>query len=332
MSMKLSSKIFAGFGILLVVTLILTGITLYIMRGVAGDAQVLSDQYMPQTRIASDVERNVLKTVSEMQGYHFSYEDSYLAVSRQELGLAKKNLQEAAQLTAKYPDLKMLKENTDKAVLKIKEYESLINGTEKEAQGIHKVRKNLEAAAQDFLKSAQEFQEGQTVVMEKLIKTGSNPEQLSVELGKLNGMNTVVELGYTIQLETGKAQLLRDPKLIEEAAKKFNEVENELSAVEKKTTEDTAISQLEDIRIAAANYKTNMKKLLAGYVALAELGQKRDRVGNEILEMVKVTANAGIGETMKSAVNVDHVLHGSARMLVIGAIIGALLSLVDIKE
>src|SRR4030042_4080787 len=101
MSMKLSSKIFAGFGIVLAVTLILTGVSLYIMKGLAGEAQVLSNQYMPQTRIASDVERYILKTVSEMQGYHFSYEDSYLAVSRQQLGIAKKNLQEATELTAK---------------------------------------------------------------------------------------------------------------------------------------------------------------------------------------------------------------------------------------
>jgi methyl-accepting chemotaxis protein len=326
-SIKLSSKIFAGFGIVLVVTLFLTGISLYIMKGLAGEAQVLSNQYMPQTRIASEVERNVLKTVSEMQGYHFSHEDSFLTVSRQQLELAKKNLQEAAALTARFPELKTLKENADKAALKIKEYESLINETEKAARGIQGIRKNLEVAAQDFLKSAQEFLDGQTGAMENLIKTGSTPENLSVELSKIIGMNNAVELGYAIQLETGKAQLLRDPKLLEEAAAKFNEVENELSAVQKKTVADMAISQLEDIRIAGANYKTNMKKLLAGYLALAELGQKRDRAGNEVLEMAKVTANAGIGETTKSAVNVDQVLNNSSRMLATGAIIGVLLSL-----
>ncbi len=327
-SIKLSSKIFGGFGIVLAVTLILTGISLYIMRGLAGEAQVLSSQYMPQTRIAGEVERYVLKTVSEMQGYHFSHEDSYLKVSRQQLELAKKNLQEAGALTAKYPELKTLKENTDKAALKIKEYESLISETEKVARDIHGLRKNLETASQDFLKPAQEFLEGETQAMEKLIKDKASPEQLSIQLSKINGMNNVVELCYSIQLETSKAQLLRDAKLLEEAAKKFNEVENELSAVQKKTVEDLAISQMEDIRLAGANYKTNMKKLVASYLALAELGRKRDRVGNEVLEMAKVTANAGIGETTKSAENVDQVLHKSARMLIIGAIIGILLSLV----
>jgi len=327
-SLKLSSKIFGGFGIVLAITLILTGISLYIMRGVAGEAQVLSSRYMPQTRIAGEVERYVLKTVSEMQGYHFSHEDSYLKVSRQQLELAKKNLQEAAALTAKYPELKTLKENTDKAALKIKEYESLIGETEKVARDIHGLRKNLETASLDFLKPAQEYLEGETQAMEKLIKDKANPEKLSVQLSKINAMNNVVELCYSIQLETNKAQLLRDANLLDEAAKKFNEVENELSAVQKKTVEDLAISQMEDIRLAGANYKTNMKKLVASYLTLAELGRKRELVGNEVLEMAKVTANAGIGETTKSAENVDQVLHKSARMLITGAIIGVLLSLV----
>lgn len=328
-SMKLSTKIFVGFGIVLMVTLILTGISLYIMKNLAGEAQVLSNQYMPQTRIASEVERYVLKTVSEMQGYHFSYEDSYLKVSRQQLELAKKNLQEAVELTAKYPGLQTLKDNTDKAALKIREYESLINETEKVAQRIHKVRKDLGVAAQDFLKSSLEFLEAQTEIMQFLIKSGSaTPEQLAVELGKINGMNNAVELSYAIQLETAQGQLLRNPKIIEEAAKKFNELENELSQVQKKTKEDAILSQLEDIRIAGANYKTNMKRLLDSFVALAALGQKRRQVGNEVLEMAKLTANSGIGETAKSAENVDLVLHRSAKTLVIGAVLGALLSLV----
>lgn len=327
--MKLSSKIFTGFGIVLVVTLILTGVSLYIMKHLAKDAQVLSAQYMPQTRIASDMERNVLKTVSDMQGYHFSQEDSYLKESRQQLALAKKNLQEAAALTAKYPELKTLQENTSKAAQKIKEYESLINDTEKVSHRIKKLRQTLAGAAQDFLKTALEFLEGQTDVMQKLIKSGTaTPEQLTAQLSKLEGMHNVVELSYAIQLETAQGQLLRNPKIIGEAAKKFNEVENELSQLQKQTKEDEAITQIDDIRLSGSSYKTNMKKLLAGFVTLEKLGQKRRQVGDKVLEMAKVTASAGIGETTKSAENVDRVTNNSSRMLVFGAIIGVLLSII----
>ncbi|MEW6658092.1 MAG: methyl-accepting chemotaxis protein [Thermodesulfobacteriota bacterium] len=326
-SMKLSSKIFGGFSIVLILALILTGISLYIMKTLAKEAQVLSNEYMPQTRIASDVERYVLRTISEMQAYQFSYEDSYLTVSREQLGLAQKHLQEAAELAAKYPNLQTLKENTAKAGAKIKEYESLINETEKVAKEIQVIRKKLEAAAQDFLKTCQEFLEEQNGKLHELIKAGAAAPQLEDRWSKIRGMDNVAELGYAIQLETIKGQLLREPKIIVEATKTFQEVENELSAIQKKTTEDATISQLEDIRIAGSSYKTNMQKLLTSFQSLTNLGQKRTLAGNEALETAKVAANAGIGETMKSAVNVDQVLTNSARMLISGGIIGILVCL-----
>ncbi len=326
-SMKLSSKIFGGFSIVLILALILIGISLYIMRGLTKDAQVLSNEYMPQTRIASDVERHVLKAIAEMQGYLLTYEDSHLALSRKQLGQVKKYLQEAQELTAKYPQLQTLKENAAKAAAKIKEYESLINETEKVAKEIQGIRKKLEAAAQDFLKNCQDFLEGQVAAFNNQFKSGATAEQLAERLEKITSMNDVVELGYAIQLETMKGQLLRDPKIITEAAKKFQEVENELSAIQKKTSKDETISLLEDIRIAGADYKTHMRKLLTCFQSLTDLGQKRTLAGNEALETAKVAANAGIGETVKSAANVNQVLTNSAKMLIFGAIIGILVSI-----
>jgi methyl-accepting chemotaxis protein len=100
-----------------------------------------------------------------------------------------------------------------------------------------------------------------------------------------------------------------------------------LAAIQKKTSDSGNLSQLEDIRIAGSDYKTNMNKLLKSFQSLTNLGQKRTLAGNEALETVKVAANAGIVETMKSAVNVDQVLTNSAKMLVFGGIIGILVSL-----
>ncbi len=328
--MKLSSKIFGGFSIVLILALILTGISLYIMRGLAKDAQVLSNEYMPQTRIASDVERHVLRTISEMQGYHFSYEDSYLAVSRQQLEQVKKYLREAQELAAKYPNLQTLKDNAGQAAVKITEYETLINGTEKVAKEIQVIRKKLDSSAQDFLKTCLEYLDQQTGILNDQFKSAIPAPQLTERLAKIRSMDNVVELGYAIQLDTNKGQLLRDPKIIEEASKKFQEVENELSSIQKKTTKDETISQLEDIRIAGSDYKTHMNKLLKSFQTLTDLGQKRAQAGNAALETAKVAANSGIGETVKSAANVDQVLSNSAKMLIFGSIIGVLVSLLVI--
>ena len=249
--MKLSTKIFAGFGIVLSIAMILTGTALYIMKGVAGQAQILSNQYMPETRIASSVERAASRAVSAMNGYDAAYDESFLSASREHLKNVKQNLQDAEQLTTKFPELKILKENAANASARLLEYETLVNDTENTGKEIQVIRKKLESAALEFMKSCLEFVDDQTEEMTAGIKqTGADPASLKEQLEKISGMNDVIQLGYVIQLDTLKGQLIRDPRIIEESAKKFEEMENTLNAIQKKTTSDTIISQLEDIRIA----------------------------------------------------------------------------------
>jgi methyl-accepting chemotaxis protein len=324
--MKLSSKIFAGFGIVLSVTMILTGSALYIMKGVSGQAKNLSNQYMPETRIASSVERAASRAVSAMYGYDAAYNESFLSSSREHLKHVKQYLLDAEQLTIQFPELKILKENAVVATSRLLEFEALANDTEKTGKEIQIIRKKLESAAQEFMKTCLEFVDEQTEEMATGIKQGANPSSLKDHLDKINEMNDVIQLVYVIQLDTLKGQLIRDPRIIEESAKKFGEMENTISAIQKKTTSDTIISQLEDIRIAASSYKTNMKKLVANYGTLTDLGKKREDTGNALSASAEATAVAGIDETVKSAAGVESVLSHSSKIMIICGIVGILIS------
>jgi methyl-accepting chemotaxis protein len=326
--MKLSSKIFAGFGIVLSIAMILTGAALYIMKGVAGQTHILSNQYMPETLIASSVERAASRAVSAMNAYDAAYDESFLSASREHLKTVKQHLQDAEQLTAKFPELKILKENAANASVRLQEYETQINDTENTTKEIQALRKKLESASLEFMKTCLEFVENQTEEMSDGIKqTETNPTSLKENLDKISGMNDVIQLGYVIQLDTLKGQLLRDPRIIEESAKKFEEMENTLNAIQKKTTSDTTISQLEDIRMAGASYKTNMKKLVANYTAMTDLGKKRSITGSAVSTSAEVTAVAGIDETLKSAASVENILSRSIKILLLGGIIGIVVSL-----
>jgi methyl-accepting chemotaxis protein len=320
--MKLSSKIFAGFGIILSIAMILMGISHYIMTGVDNQARILSSQFMPQTRIAGNIERATSKAVSAMRGFHAAYDPSFLSVSRDQLKTVKNDLQEAAQLTSQFPDLKLLKENAVKAAAMTTEFETVINDSEKTGKEIQTIRKKLESSAQDFMKSCMEFVDDQNEEMNNRIKQGQNPAFLKEQMDKISGMNDVIQMGYAIQLDTGKGQLLRDLKIIEESAKKFTEIENTLSTIQKKTASDTSISQLEDIRMAGADYKTNMHKLITQYTALIDLDKKSVTTGNAVLKSAEDTSVSGIGDTIKSAAAVERLLGNAGKVLLIGGIIG----------
>ena len=326
--MKLSTKIFAGFGIVLSIAMILTGTSLYIMKGVAGQARILSNQYMPETQIASSVERSAFKAISAMNEYDVAYDKSFLSASREHLNNVKQHLQEAGRLTTKFPELKVLKKNAANVSDRLVEYETLINDTENTGKEIQAIRSKLESAAQEFMKSCLEFVDSQAEEMTEGIKqTGANPASLKEQFEKIRDMDELIQLVYVIQLDTLKGQLTMDTQIIEESAKKFVEMENTLIAIQKKTTSDTTIAQLEDIRMASASYKTNMKKLVAKYVDLTDLGKKRSVTENAVLTSAETIAVAGIDETIKSAASVEYILGSSSKILLVGGIIGILISL-----
>ena len=326
--MKLSSKIFTGFGIVLSVATILTGTALYIMEDVAGQARILTNQYMPETQIASSVERSASKAISAMNEFDVAHDESFLSASREHLNNVKQHLQEAGLLTTKFPELKILKKDAAIVSVRLLEYETLINDTENTGKEIQAIRSKLESAAQEFMKSCLEFVDSQAEEMTEGIKQiGANPASLKEQFEKIRDMDELIQLVYVIQLDTLKGQLIMDPQIIEESAKKFVEMENILIAIQKKTTSDTTISQLEDVRIAGSSYKTNMKKLVVKYAVLTDIGKKRSITENAVLTSAATIAVAGIDETLKSAANVENILGSSSKILLVSGIIGVLISL-----
>jgi methyl-accepting chemotaxis protein len=325
--MRLSTKLFLGFSLVAAICLALVGWALYVMRGVGQEARVLSNQYMPQTQMANRMERSLLKAMVDMQGYQLSFDKAYLASSRKNLEEMKGQLDEAKKLVTRYPQLETLKNNTAKSLKSLTEYEELVRETEKAVGDIHKIRATLEASAQDFLKICSEFAEDQLDKLNKDFQAGASQNILKDLLDAFSGINDVISLDYVIQLDTARSQLLRDPKILSEAMSKFTEMENQLSSIQKKTTDTTNIGQLDDIRMTAADYKSQMGKMLATFQKLSELEKQRQIAENSVLQAAKVSATTGIDEAGKRAGQVEQILARSIFLLFVGICIGAILSL-----
>jgi methyl-accepting chemotaxis protein len=326
--MRLSTKLFLGFSLVTVICLALVGWALYVMRGVGQEARILSNQYMPQTQMANRMERSLLQAMVDMQGYHLSFEKAYLTSSRQNLEKMKKQLDEAQKFIEKYPHLETLKANTAKAVKSLGDYEGLVQETEKAVGDIHKIRTKLESSAQEFLKICSEFAEDQQEKFNKAIQTGASQNILKDLLDTFSGINDVISLDYVIQLDTVLSQLLRDHKMLNEAMVKFNEMENQLNSIQKKTTDATNIGQLDDVRMAAADYKSQIGKMLATFQKLSALEKQRQIAENTVLQAAMVSATNGIDEAGKRAGQVEQVLGHSIFVLFVGICIGAILSFV----
>ncbi len=326
--MKLRSKMYAGFGVLVAIGGLITGVSLVTMRSVAQESRSLSEEFMPQIRIANNLERSVLKAIDAMTGYQFTQQEAFFKDAKAQVEEVKQSLQEAQKLAGTYPDLATLRENSGQSAEKITEYETLMDNTAKGVKVILDLRKKLAATAMEFLQASTDYLEAQTGKLQAELKSQTEPEKLLKRLGNITSMSEVISLSYVIQLDTVKAELLRQPELLQKTLSKFEGIENELSLAQKNTPERANIALIEDIRLAAADYKTGMHRLAATYQELTTLDKKRQQVAQGLLEAAKTTAAAGITETAKAADDVNSHVQRSATMLTMIGIVGAILAFV----
>ena len=166
---RLSYKIFIGFASVLVLTIALASLAMWNMKRIERLSNKLHHEYVPEVTIAHYMEAFVLSAMIEMRGYGLSPDESYLVAGNKNLQEVKKYLEEGARLSSRDPDLVTLKKNVELAEAKVKDYEQTVGLTVAGNEKIAKIRKAMDEAGARFLKSANEYQDGQKAQMKREI-------------------------------------------------------------------------------------------------------------------------------------------------------------------
>jgi methyl-accepting chemotaxis protein len=329
-NMKLGTKIACGFSLLILLACILGGIAVWEMRDIQTETTTLAKEFVPEVKVANNIERSSLKTMYAMRGYGFTGEDEFLKDGRANLVEVKRFIKEAKDLSDRSPHLVKLKGAVEKVEAQALEYERLAEETAARTIAIEKDRKQMDEAAGAYMKNGYDFLKDQDQALTKEIEAGAETAKLKERQSKVTWMNEIVDLGNAIRLANFKAQSLREPALLKDAMKGFGEIEKKIDAVKAVTRQDVNLKQLEAIRKAAGAYKETSASLLANWNALEELGKRRSRSGDAVLAESSATANAGIDGTEEIAENALAVLSFASTIMVVGlaaaAVVGILLA------
>jgi hypothetical protein len=90
--MKLGMKMSMGFGALMAIAPLLSGVAIWNMKGIGSRSAVLNDQYVPSIDVASKIERNFRDAMYEVRGYGLTYEKKIP-------GLAERSQTKAAEIS-----------------------------------------------------------------------------------------------------------------------------------------------------------------------------------------------------------------------------------------
>ncbi|HPF70375.1 MAG TPA: methyl-accepting chemotaxis protein, partial [Candidatus Krumholzibacteria bacterium] len=293
-TMKLGTKIAMGFGAMLVLTMVLGAVTVINMRQVSTISDSLADEYVPEVRIAGELQKASLETMYEMRGYGLTGEEKYLTAGNAHLVEVDEHLGEAKELADNAKYLKLLGGQVAEASGAVNDYKALVAETEKVNSEIAEIRKNLDAGAAKYIKNANEFVESQ---YSKQRKENGDPsvseDKRNERLMKIDLANRLLDVGNDTRIRVFKAQALNDVSYLASAQENFPKIYSILDQMAPVTTSADNIAQMKAIREAAKQYSDAAQELSTCSAKLADLGAKRGAAGDKVLEACANTAKAG---------------------------------------
>jgi len=328
-NLKLGAKIGLGFGILILIAMLLGGMAMINMLSVGSQADRLAQEIAPEVAIANSVERDSQKTMLEMRSYGFTGEQKYWDAASKHLADVEKNLKDARDHAQKYPRLTKLKENAEKATSAAAEYKKTANVTREIDTAMDHNRQAMDQAAQAFMKNCNSYLETQNEALAAAAAKGAvSSNDVKDRLTKITLINDIIDLGNSVRLSNFKGQALRDIKLIQAGIKHFDDMNVKMNQLRPITTLPAAIQNLNDTVKSADAYKEAMMSFLKNWTALEEAGKKRGTAAEAVLKAAEETSTYGVKTTEELTGEAAHSLSTASTIMAIGLVVALIIGIV----
>lgn len=184
-NMLMRTKLGLGFGILILIAMIVGGVAVMKMRAAESDSKKLSQEYVPEAKDASDLESRAYRTMYMMRGYTYTGDKKFLDAGMDALAQVKETIGMAEQLATKAIHLTKLKDSLADIKKNVTEYEKQAGLTVEKRKDLEKTATDMNANANDYTESALTLYKSQSAAMAKEIKDAASAEKLGERLVKL---------------------------------------------------------------------------------------------------------------------------------------------------
>jgi methyl-accepting chemotaxis protein len=300
-SWTIGKRIIVGFTALIAIAILLGSLAIWRMTNVRQQATFLVSENIPEVGVANNVERSALMTMYHIRTYGFSEDRATLAKGRESLGEVKKYLQEAKDLAARSQNLAALGQAATRAEAKAVEYEALIAQTVTRDDAIDANRKNLDQAAQNFVKECNAFLAGQNLAFDQEAAANAKSEVLAERVKKINLINDIIDAGNTVRITVWRAQAERELERVKATTALFETIDKKEEEIRPLVRQEENKKQLAAIVAAADSYQKAMNELISNWTAKDALAVQRAVVADKVLEEARNTSAVGMADTSKIA-------------------------------
>ncbi len=300
-NLKMVTKLALSFGFLIMLSIILGGVAIGVMRSVQDKAVRLAQGYVPEVQVSNDLERHSLETMYQIRGYVLSGEHTYLTTGRSSLAKVKGALMSARELSQEVTYLQALKENASKAEIAVGEYEKMLEETVSFNESIAANQGLLDQAAAQFMGSAHSFLSAENKAIADAIAKTNETGELSLRFRKSVIMNEIMDIGNDIRLANLRAQVENDAEHLQAVDSKFESIRGKINEIRVISSDEAERADIEKNEEAAEAYRKHMTSIADVRRKSIETNAKRQNAAQAVLDASRMVAQAGMARTTKVA-------------------------------
>jgi len=264
-NMKLGAKIALGFGVLIIIAVILGVVGVWEMGLVETETTMLAEEYIPEVDMAVDLRGGANRMMYAMRGYGFTEDPKYYDQVQKELQAVENSIKVGRALEKKAKNLKALKGQLDTATKAVDEYKGLVKQTKETIARMDGDRKVLDASAGKYSANANDFLAGQNAAFKK---------DLAERQKKVQTVTSIANVGTKVRVTNFRAQATNDMVLMQQAIDVLDGLKKYTDVLRPITRAPADIERIDNTEAAAKKYAENMAAYIKTEKQMSAAGQE----------------------------------------------------------
>jgi methyl-accepting chemotaxis protein len=335
-NLTLTHRLVGGFSVLIALSLLLGGVTIWRMNAVAASMDALADEYVPEAEIAGRLGVGVGNLMANGRAYGLTGDARYLAAAREQLALVDKALGEAVKLADEATNLRQLREQSSIARGAYDSYRKLLDDTERAIAASETARAAMHNAGAEAIASLGQLQQTQERMLADEIAQQHAAEKLEARRTKLIQANEMRNAINRLRIAAWSAQAENDPSRIQKAGEDYAVIQK--IAAELAPTLNVAANQQQLAKVLKQTelYFASMQTVEKAMGDLAGIAVQRNDAAGKLQAAAEKVVTAAFTETTGITTATNAAMRSSRTLVLIGlaasVVVGAVLAVLIIRS
>jgi len=323
----LAVKLGFGFGIVVVIAIALGMLGVFNMNSVKTTVLGLAKEEVPQVEVANNIERETQDMLFAMRGYVLSYEANYLEDGDKKLAEVMKYIKNAEKLGESSPRMAKLKDDAQKAMAAVKEYEKLKDDTANAINNIQGAIKLAVPLGAKIMDNANLFLDDQKQIFEKDANAGVEAAKLKDRFNKGMVAGEIISTFMDARKLIWQGLRTNNNDLLKQAMDGYKKVVSNVDYLLTVTTQPKHVQALNEIKSGAQEYIGVVDKIVQNSIILTDVNAKRGVAVNKVMEEARKMAQEAMKATDAQTKSAANQLSTSSVIMIVGLGIGVVIAI-----